>query len=375
MKILLTGGGSGGHFYPIIAIAQEIHSLVKENKLVKPEIYFMSTDPYNEGLLYENDIIFKKVTSGKIRRYFSLMNFFDLFKIFWGSLKALWLVFRIYPDVVFGKGGFASFPALFSAWILGIPIVIHESDIVPGKVNAWVGKFAKRIAVSYPESVDYFPKNKTAYTGNPIRKEIMEPQNTGSHEFLQLNETIPTILVLGGSQGAQKINDLIIDALPYLVKNYQVIHQTGKNNIKIIKETADVVLLNNPNKDRYRPYDYLDLLTIRMAAGASDIIVSRAGSTIFEIASWAKPSILIPITKSNGDHQRKNAYSYARAGGCVVIEEKNLTSNILLAEINRILQNPNEKDKMIESAKNFSRRDAAKLIAKEILSIGLKHEE
>ena len=142
-----------------------------------------------------------------------------------------------------------------------------------------------------------------------------------------------------------------------------------------MKETAEVVLLNNPNKYRYRTYDYLDLLNIRMASGASDLIISRAGSTIFEIASWAKPSILIPITKSNGDHQRKNAYSYARAGGCVVIEEKNLTPNILLAEINRILENKEEKEKMIESAKNFSRRDAAKIIAKEIIAIGLTHEQ
>jgi len=375
MKILLTGGGSGGHFYPIIAIAQEINSIVKENKLLKPQIYFMSTDPYNEGLLYENNIIFIKVSTGKIRRYFSINNFFDLFKIFWGSLSALWIVFRIYPDVVFGKGGFASFPALFSAWVLGIPIVIHESDIVPGRVNAWIGKFAKRIAISYPESVEFFPQEKTAYTGNPIRKEIMEPQSTGAHEFLKLDETIPTILVLGGSQGARKINDLIIDTLPELVNKYQIIHQTGKNNIKVMKETADVVLLNNPNKDRYRPYDYLDLLTMRMAAGVADIIISRAGSTIFEIASWEKPSILIPITKSNGDHQKKNAYSYARAGGCIVIEEKNLTSNILLAEMNRILQNNTEKEKMIESAKKFARKDAARLIAKEIVSIGLTHQD
>lgn len=375
MKILLTGGGSGGHFYPIIAIAEEINELVKENRLLKPEIYYMSTDPYNEGLLYQNNITFKKVTAGKIRRYFSILNFFDVFKMFWGSLKALWAVFKIYPDVVFGKGGYASFPAILSAWILRIPVVIHESDMAPGKVNAFAGKFAKRIATSYPESANYFPKGKTAYTGNPIRKEIMEPLSVGAKEFLKLEEDIPTILILGGSQGSHKINDLIIDSLADLVKNYQIIHQTGKKNIAIMKETADVVLLNNPHKDRYKPFDYLDLLAMRMSAGAADLIISRAGSTIFEIASWGKPSIIIPITKSNGDHQRKNAYSYARSGAAMVIEEGNLTSNILISEINRIINNKEEREKMSEAAKRFARKDASRLIAKEILAIGLEHEK
>lgn len=375
MKILLTGGGSGGHFYPIIAIAEEINELVKENRLLKPEIYYMSTDPYNEGLLYQNNITFKRVTAGKIRRYFSILNFLDVFRMFWGSLKALWTVFRIYPDVVFGKGGYASFPAISAAWILGIPVVIHESDMVPGKVNSLAGKFAKRIAISYPESADYFPRGKTAYTGNPIRKEIMEPLSVGANEFLKLEEGVPTVLILGGSQGAQKINDLIVDSLVDLVKNYQIIHQTGKRNIGVMKETSEVVLLNNPHKDRYKPFDYLDLLAMRMSAGAANIIISRAGSTIFEIASWAKPSIIIPITNSNGDHQKKNAYSYARSGAALVIEEKNLTSHILISEIDRIINNKEEGERMSEAAKKFARKDAAKLIAKEILAISLEHEK
>ena len=148
MKILLTGGGSGGHFYPIIAIAEELNELIKENRLVMPEIFYMSDEPYNEGLLYENNIIFKQVDTGKIRRNPSVLsllkNVIDIFKIILGSIKGLWMVFSIYPDVVFGKGGYASFPALFAARVLNIPVVIHESDTVPGKVNAWAGKFAKK---------------------------------------------------------------------------------------------------------------------------------------------------------------------------------------------------------------------------------------
>ncbi|MES2213275.1 MAG: UDP-N-acetylglucosamine--N-acetylmuramyl-(pentapeptide) pyrophosphoryl-undecaprenol N-acetylglucosamine transferase [Patescibacteria group bacterium] len=379
MKILFTGGGTGGHFYPIIAIAEEINLMVKENHLLRPELYYMSNDPYNDGLLFQNNIEFKKVGSGKIRKQKSIenlvKNFFDLFKIFFGSLHALWTLFIMYPDVVFGKGGYASFPALFAARILGIPVIIHESDSKPGKVSSWAGKFAQRIALSYPDAGQYFPKDRIAYTGNPIRHDVRESLSVGAHEYLNLDPTIPTILILGGSQGAQTINEIIMDILPDLVSKYQVIHQTGKKNIKVITETREVVLLGNSNKKRYRPYEYLNVLELRMSAGVADVIISRAGSTIFEIASWGKASIIIPIPEPTSHDQRSNAYAYARSGGAVVIEEKNLSPHVLLAEINRIVDNPAEKEKMEKSAKAFARTDSARLIAEQLLAIGLEHEK
>ena len=149
MKILLTGGGTGGHFYPVIAVAQEIKKITKERKLIRSELYFMSDTPYNKGILFDNGIEFIKVPTGKYRRYFSLLNISDVFKTAWGVVSGLIKVFNIYPDVIFGKGGYASFPALFAGKILGIPVIIHESDSVPGKVNLWAGKFAQKIALSY----------------------------------------------------------------------------------------------------------------------------------------------------------------------------------------------------------------------------------
>ncbi len=379
MKILMTGGGSGGHFYPIIAVAEELNQLAKENRILRPELFYMSSDDYNPGLLYENGIIFKQVSAGKLRRNLSIpnliKNFFDLFKTFFGVLNALVTVFNIYPDVVFGKGGYASFPALFAARILRIPVVIHESDTAPGKVNSWAGKFAEKIAISYGESAKFFPAGKTADTGNPVRKELMEPLSVGAHEFLHLEEGVPVIFILGGSSGAVHINETIMDALPMLVSKYQIIHQTGKRNIEMMRETADVVLDKNPKKDRYKPFDYLNVLSMRMAAGVADIVISRAGSTIFEIASWAVPSIIIPIPETTSHDQRTNAYAYARTGACEVIEEKNLTGHILIAEIDRILESPEERRKMSEAAKAFSRHDSARLIAKEILDIALTHEK
>ena len=379
MKILLTGGGSGGHFYPLIAIAEELNNLVKENHLLRPEVYYMSTEPYNPGLLYENNIIYKQVMSGKIRRSFSVQNvirnFVDLFKILFGTIHAVWTVFSIYPDVVFGKGGYASFPALFAAYILRIPVIIHESDTEPGRVNAWAGKFAKKIAVSYPDSIKYFKSERTAHSGNPVRKELMDPLSVGAHEFLHLNSGIPTIFITGGSQGAQFINEVIIDTLPNLVEKYQIIHQVGKKNIAVIQETIDVILQNSAHKDRYKAFDYLNLLSMRMSAGAADLIISRAGSTIFEIASWGKPSIIIPIPEPTSHNQRTNAYAYARAGACQVIEEKNLTPHVLISEIDRLMQNPADREKMSQAAKTFARRDSARLIAEQILATALPHEK
>jgi len=158
MRILFTGGGTGGHFYPIIAVAEAIRETVKDKHLLEPELFYFSTNPYNEGLLFENDITFKKISAGKIRRYFSLLNFFDLFKTLWGVIISIKEVFKIYPDVIFGKGGYVSFPVLLAARILHIPVIIHESDSVPGRVNLWASKFADKIAISWPEATKYFSK-------------------------------------------------------------------------------------------------------------------------------------------------------------------------------------------------------------------------
>src|SRR4051812_24454097 len=188
MRILFTGGGTGGHFYPIVAIAEEVTKIVREKRLLAPELYYMSPTPYDEGILYEHGITYKKNSAGKLRRYFSILNFFDLFRTAWGVFVSIIEVWRLYPDVVFGKGGYASFPALLAARILRIPVVIHESDSHPGRVNAWAGKFADKVAVSYAEASQYFPKGKVALTGQPVRKEIATPITEGAREYLKLEK-------------------------------------------------------------------------------------------------------------------------------------------------------------------------------------------
>ncbi len=374
MKIVLTGGGSGGHFYPIVAVAQSLHEIIKRERLVGVEIFFISDAPYDERALFENGVEFKQAYAGKMRRYFSILNVFDIFLTIIGVLKAIVQLFKIFPNVVFAKGGYASFPTLFAAKILHIPVVIHESDSVPGRLNKWAGKFATRIAVSYPEAAKYFPKEKVAYTGNPLRKDILKPATEGAFEFFNLEKDVPTIFILGGSHGAEIINDNITDVLPELLEKYQIIHQTGKRNIVTAKGKAELILEKNLKANRYHPIAFLDDLNMKMAAGAANLIISRAGSTIFEIASWGKPSIVIPITDTNGDHQRGNAYLYARSGSAVVVEEGNLTPHLLLGEINRLFESPERMQRMSESALKFARVDAADKIAEVIMEIALEKE-
>jgi UDP-N-acetylglucosamine--N-acetylmuramyl-(pentapeptide) pyrophosphoryl-undecaprenol N-acetylglucosamine transferase len=375
MKILFTGGGTGGHFYPIIGVAEAINDLVKKERLLPPELYYMAPTPYDARALFENNIIYKPNSAGKIRRYFSLLNFVDIFKTGWGVITSTYAVFKIYPDVVFGKGGYASFPALFAARILRIPVIIHESDSKPGRVNAWAAKFARKIAISYPEAAQYFPQDKVAFTGNPIRKEVSMAISTGAHEYLNLKPEIPTLFIIGGSLGSKTINDVILDSLPELIKKYQIIHQTGKGNFTEVKTTASVVLGNNPNKDNYRPFAYMNSLEIRMSAGASKLIISRAGSTIFEIAAWSVPSIIIPLSETVSHDQLSNAFAYARSGAAEVIEENNLSAHVLLAEIERIVGSSELSTTMSTKAKAFAHPDAAEKIAQVILDIALEHED
>ncbi len=373
MKIAFTGGGTGGHVYPLIAVAEEVNKIIDDQKIANVQLYYFSDAPYDKEALFENRIHFVEVPAGKLRIYFSLKNITDIFKMAYGCLVGFWKVFQIYPDVVFAKGAYASFPTLLAARILGIPVIIHESDSAPGRVTSWAGKFAQFVALSYAESAEYFPKDKVARVGQPVRPELEHPIKDGAAEFLQLEANIPTVFILGGSLGAQLINDAVIQALPEFLQRYQIIHQTGKTNYDDVVARSSLQLENNEYKSRYKPFAFMNPLSMRMAAGAANIIITRAGSTLFEIASWGIPAIVIPFDKSNADHARKNAYNYARAGAGIVIEEKNLTPHVIINEVDRIVTDLNLHNRMSKAAKDFYLPDAAKKIAHKVVEIGLSH--
>ncbi len=373
MKILFTGGGSGGHFYPIIAVAEQIEKIASTDKLLPPSFYFMAPEASDERMLYDHNIEFLEVPAGKLRLYFSPMNILDIFKMIAGCIRAFFKMFSIYPDVVFGKGGFGSFPALLSARILKIPIVIHESDSVPGRVNKWAGKFADRIAVSYPEAAAYFPKERVAWTGQPVRSGIRPRQREEADRFLKLEPNVPVMLVIGGSLGAEKLNDVVVNSIGELLSNWQIIHQTGRANLKDVTDRANVTVEDKTFLSRYHPFDFMTDSALAMASGAASLVVSRAGSSIFEIASWGVPSIIIPISESNGNHQRTNAYRYAQNGAAIVIEEMNLAPHIFITEVEHIRGNENLRKSMSEAAKAFHRADAGEKIARALVNICINH--
>ncbi len=377
MKIAFTGGGTGGHFYPLIAVAEELNDIVQKKNLITPEMYYLSNMPYDERVLFENKIEYKHVTAGKMRKYFSLKNGFDFFKTLVGLPSAVALLFKMYPDVVFSKGGYVSVPVVFAARLLRIPVFIHDSDAIPGRANLWAGKFAARVAVSYPDAADYFKhKERVAYVGNPVRRKMQLPATTESHAHFNLLPSIPTILVLGGSQGAEHINNTMQQALSELLNNYQVIHQVGKANYDVYKRIIDMELQDHPNISRYKVVPFLEELDMRNAAGCADLIISRAGSgSIFEMACWAKPAILVPIPESVSRDQRKNAYAYARTGAAEVIEQENFTPHVLVSEVTRLMQDAATREKMKEGAKQFAKPEAAHVIAQELLKMMLEHEK
>lgn len=377
MKIGFAGGGTGGHFYPIIAVAEEVNKIIDEQKLINTSLVYISTDPYDKSALLQNGITFEKIYAGKLRVYFSIKNFFDIFKTIFGVLKAIGTMYRVYPDVIFSKGAYASFPTVFAARILGIPVFIHESDSAPGRVNEWSGKFAKRIALSFGDAAKYFPKDKVAVTGQPIRNEIKEKAIHGMGEYFGLNETMPVIYVVGGSQGSQTINDVVVDALPELLEKYQVIHVAGLDKYEKIKEQAKVVMSGKPELlERYKVVGFLNTLGLKMAGGIASLAITRGGSsTIFELAQWGIPCLVVPIEKSNKDHQRNNAFAISATGGAIVIEEPNFTATILFSEIERIMNNNEIYDAMKKGVLSFTTPNAARTIAEELVKMAQEHEK
>ncbi len=378
MKIVFTGGATGGHFYPLIAIADAIIDISTQQKILTPAMYYIAPTPYNPRALFDRHIEFIPIQAGKYRRYFSILNITDTFKTLSGIIRSIIVLYKIYPDVIISKGGYASFPPLCAARFLRIPVIIHESDSVPGIVTKWSAPFAQKIAISYPQALKYFRKKDTqkiAVTGNPMREAILQPLTHGAYEHFNLDTSLPTLLILGGSQGAQPINDILIESLPELVQKYQIIHQTGRANFTHVQQMSRVVLKDNQNAYRYHIVDYLNDLSMRLAAGIATLVISRAGSTIFEIAAWGKPSIIIPLREEVSHDQTKNAFSYAETGACKVIEEHNLSTAILVTEIDQILQNQKVYDTMKMHTQGFAQTDAAHKIARGALEIGLSHEK
>jgi len=366
-KILFTGGGTGGHIFPIIAVAEEM----KKRELDLDFSYIGPSDFTSETFFKEKKIKTYYVSCGKIRRYASFSSFFAnlydvLVKIPFGIFQAFWIMFFTAPDLVLSKGGFGSIPVVIAAWFLRIPVFMHESDIMPGLANKIGSRFSEKVFVSFPPSeTGYFKKEKMIETGNPVRKGLAEGNRDEAKTLFNLSYEKPVILVMGGSQGSERINDVILDSLPDMLKDFEVIHQTGLNDFKRIKKESEALVETELLK-RYHPYFFLDERELGNAYAAADCVIGRAGSgTVFEIALVKKPSILVPLPESAQNHQVKNAYAYAKSGACLVLEEGNFTHHFFLEKLKILLKE--DAESMMKAAELFSKPFAANVIARYLL--------
>lgn len=367
MRIVLTGGGTGGHLFPLVAVTQKIREKLGPDCEF---LYIGSGAQLERNVMSQENIPTKFVLSGKMRRYASLENITDIFKMPLGFLQSLWILLRFMPDVIFSKGGYVAVPVVLAAWIYRIPVLIHESDAIPGTANKFLSRFATRVAVAYPSAEEYFPLEKTALLGNPVRGGVLGGTPDAIKLKLSLTESKKTILVLGGSQGAMAINKALIEILPQLLQEAQIIHQTGEQNYDTVVRLAAEQGIK-AGREGYVPVKFLNDDMMRDSLELCDLVISRAGAnSIAEIAAHAKPAILIPLPSSANDHQRMNAYSLAKIGGALVLEESNLGVTMFTQKINEVLFSEDLAPQMAEKIGSFYHPQAADMIANGLIELG-----
>ena len=334
-RIVLTGGGTAGHVTPNIALIPGL----KERGY---EIFYIgSYNGIEKKLIEDMSIPYYGISTGKLRRYFDLKNISDPFRVLKGIHEAREILKKIRPDIIFSKGGFVAVPVALAASNLKIPLLIHESDMTPGLANRICIPYAVKVCCNFPETRDSLPEGKAFVTGTPIRQELLHGDADAGREFCGFNREKPVLMVIGGSQGSVFVNTKIREALPELLKNWQVVHLCGKGNL-------DDSLDHTPG---YRQYEYIKEQLPDLFAMA-DVVVSRAGANaICEISALAKPNLLIPLgTNASRGDQILNARSFEKQGYSMVLEEENLTEESLLEAVGKLYENRETYRKAMQSS-------------------------
>jgi UDP-N-acetylglucosamine--N-acetylmuramyl-(pentapeptide) pyrophosphoryl-undecaprenol N-acetylglucosamine transferase len=372
-RIVFAGGGSGGHIFPLIAVAEAIQKMWAGVEAPLLMYYMGPQDSYAPALTAAG-LRLRPIAAGKLRRYFSFQNFLDVPKFFIGFLQALWNLYWLMPDVVFSKGGAGAFPVVLAAAWYRIPVAIHESDAKPGLNNLHSARFARKIFLNFEAAAPYFDPKKTMVTGIPLRTELSAPPMApeAAKEALGFSSSHPLLFVCGGSQGSQRINQFLAEVLKEVVGFTQVFHQTGAGQFAEMQKLSQAALMDASYANRYRAEGFVDVENLRLALSAADVVLARAGSSIFEFAAFGKPMILVPHPgEASNDHQRANAYVFAEAGAAVVIEETNLFPGIFLSAVKKILSDASVREAMSQAARNLFVPDAAETIAEEILKLAV----
>ena len=378
IRIAFAGGGSGGHIYPIIAVAAAIQEQASASGVdVRLHYYGDGAGGRFRKNIEGQGIKFHRILTSKLRRYLSLLNVVDAVKLPFGIIQALFKLYALMPDVVFSKGGPGAFPVVLAAWFYKIPVMIHESDVTPGLTTLLTARFARKIGISFESATKYFDPKKVVLAGNPVRRELLVGRlpKDEAKRALGFDPAKPLLLVMGGSQGARKLNEFIVLNLGSILPVAQILHQTGPDNFVETKKLAEAGLVELPasasTESRYEPVAYFaDSVFGRNALSAADLVFGRAGSsTIFEAAAFGKPMILVPPGSGAADHQRENAEAVAAAGAGIVIEEANLTGRIFMAELKRLFADPAALAALGQAAANFAKPDAAVTLAAAVLAL------
>ncbi len=343
-RIVLTGGGTAGHVTPNIALLPGLKEAGYDIQ------YIGSYEGMEKALVEDYAIPYHGISSGKLRRYFDVKNFTDPFRVLKGFSEAKKLMKELKPDIVFSKGGFVAVPVVLAAKRKKVPVIIHESDMTPGLANRLCFSSASRICCNFPETVDKLPEGKACLTGSPIRSELKEGDAKKGLAFCNLKGDKPVILIMGGSLGAANVNSAVRKILPALLKDFDVIHLCGKGKLdESLKNTEGYVQFE------YIKDELKDLLA------ACDLVISRAGANaICELLYLAKPNLLIPLSKeaSRGD-QVLNARSFEKQGFSVVLEEEELTDEILLKAVHDLYE---KRDSYVKTMQNSSQNNAVSTI-------------
>lgn len=320
-KIVLTGGGTAGHVTPNIALLPSL-------KEADFEVYYIgSYDGIEKKLISDFEIPYYGISTGKLRRYFDLKNFTDPVRVLKGYHEARKILKEIQPDVVFSKGGFVSVPVVRAAHSLGIPCIIHESDMTPGLANKLCIPVAQKVCCNFPETLSMLPGEKAVLTGSPIRAELSKGNPVAALDLCGFTANKPVIMVIGGSLGAASVNATVREALPKLLEDFQIIHLCGK-------EKVDNLLLNVQG---YKQFEYVKT-ELKDLFAIADLVISRAGANaICELLALKKPNILIPLSaKSSRGDQILNAKSFESQGFSVVIDDDDLDPAILLEKVHEV---------------------------------------
>ena len=350
-RIILTGGGTAGHVTPNIALLPRLKELQYDIH------YIGSYNGIEKELIEQFAVPYHGISTGKLRRYFSVQNFTDPFRVLKGMNEARNLVKILKPDVVFSKGGFVSVPVVLAAKQRRVPTIIHESDMTPGLANKLSLPAATKVCCNFPETLEHLPAGKAVLTGSPIRQELLSGDKYKAREFLGFTSDKPVIMVVGGSLGAVAVNEAVRQILPELLKSYQVIHLCGKGKV-------DESLRN---LDGYAQFEYIKE-ELRHLFALTDIVISRAGANaICELLALHKPNLLIPLSAnaSRGD-QILNARSFERQGFSIVLEEEELNNEVLLKSIHDLYEN---RDSYITAMKNSSQQNSIDTIIELIESL------